>query len=140
MCAKYRIAKVFGLQKIHYNNYICFVLFQCETPPAYFGDSIIRHGAIIIRIFTAPMPLFMRFVEKDEDKNILSYWATYSHIRISNLIDTERRTKSSAIIYSIIETAKTNGLKVYDYVEHLLTEIPGHEDDTDLSFLDGLLP
>ena len=56
------------------------------------------------------------------------------------LIDTVRGAKSSAIIYSITETAKANGLKVYDYVEHLLTEIPKHEDDTDLSFLDDLLP
>jgi transposase len=56
------------------------------------------------------------------------------------LIDTIRGAKSSAIIYSITETAKANGLKVYDYVEHLLTEIPKHEDDTDLSFLDDLLP
>lgn len=56
------------------------------------------------------------------------------------LIDTIRGAKSSAIIYSITETAKANGLKVYDYVEHLLTEIPKHEEDTDLSFLDDLLP
>lgn len=56
------------------------------------------------------------------------------------LIDTIRRAKSSAIIYRITETAKANGLKVYNYVEHLLTEIPKHENDTDLSFLDDLLP
>ena len=56
------------------------------------------------------------------------------------LIDTIRGAKSSAIIYSITETAKANGLKVYDYVEYLLTEIPKHEDDTDFSFLDDLLP
>ena len=46
------------------------------------------------------------------------------------LIDTIRRAKSSAIIYSITKTAKANGLKVYDYAEHLLTEMPKHEDDT----------
>ena len=56
------------------------------------------------------------------------------------LIDTVRGAKSSAVIYSITETAKANGLKVYEYVEHLLTEIPKHLDDTDLSFLDDLLP
>ncbi len=33
-----------------------------------------------------------------------------------------------------------NNLKPYDYYEHLLTEIPKHMDDTDLSFLDDLLP
>ena len=56
------------------------------------------------------------------------------------LIDTIRGAKSSAIIYSITEIAKANGLKVYDYVEHLLTEMPKHEDDTGRSFLDDLLP
>ena len=56
------------------------------------------------------------------------------------LIDTIRRAKSSAIIYSITKTAKANVLKVYDYAEHLLTKIPKHEDDTDRSFLDDLLP
>ncbi len=56
------------------------------------------------------------------------------------LIDTVRGAESSAVIYSITETTKSNGLKVYEYVEHLLTEIPKHMDDTDLSFLDDLLP
>lgn len=56
------------------------------------------------------------------------------------LIDTIRGAKSSAIIYSITETAKANNLKVYEYVEYLLTEIPKHEDDTNLDFLDDLLP
>ena len=56
------------------------------------------------------------------------------------LIDIIRGAESSAIIYSIIETVKANNLKVYKYVEHLLTEIPKHEDDTDRAFLDDLLP
>ena len=56
------------------------------------------------------------------------------------LIDTVRGAKSSAIIYSITETAKANGLKGYDYVEYLLAEIPKHEDDTDRLFLDDLFP
>ena len=56
------------------------------------------------------------------------------------MIDTIAGTKSSAIIYSIAETAKANNLKPYDYFEYLLTEIPKHLDDTDRSFLDDLLP
>ena len=56
------------------------------------------------------------------------------------MIDTVAGAKSSAIIYSIAETAKTNNLKPYDYFEYLLTEIPKHLDDTDRSFLDDLLP
>ena len=56
------------------------------------------------------------------------------------MIDTVAGAKSSAIIYSIAETAKANNLKPYDYFEYLLTELPKHQDDTDRSFLDDLLP
>ncbi|MFT9494213.1 IS66 family transposase [Anaerosolibacter sp.] len=48
--------------------------------------------------------------------------------------------KASAIIYSIAETAKANNLKPYHYFELLLTEIPKHMEDTNLDFLDDLLP
>ena len=43
------------------------------------------------------------------------------------------------MIYSLVETAKANYLIVYEYFELLLTEIPQHMDDNDLSFLDNLL-
>lgn len=56
------------------------------------------------------------------------------------MIDTIAGAKSSAIIYSIAETAKANNIKPYDYFEYLLTEIPKHLDDTDLSFCEDLLP
>ena len=56
------------------------------------------------------------------------------------MIDTINGAKSSAIIYSIAETAKANNLKPYEYFEHLLTEIPKRMDDSDRSFLDDLLP
>ena len=56
------------------------------------------------------------------------------------MIDTINGATSSAIIYSIAETAKANNLKPYDYFEHLLTEIPKHEDDTNTDFLEALLP
>lgn len=56
------------------------------------------------------------------------------------MIDTISGAKSSAIVYSIIETAKANNLKPYEYLNHLLTEIPNHMDDTDRSFLKDLLP
>lgn len=55
-------------------------------------------------------------------------------------IDTISGAKSSAIIYSIAETAKANNLKPYEYFEYLLSEIPEHMDDTDKSFLEDLLP
>lgn len=56
------------------------------------------------------------------------------------MIDTIAGARSSAVIYSIAETAKANNLKPYDYFEYLLTEIPKHLDDTDRAFLDDLLP
>lgn len=56
------------------------------------------------------------------------------------MIDTINGAKSSAIIYSIVETAKANHLKPYDYVQYLLEEIPKHMDDKDCSFLKDLLP
>lgn len=56
------------------------------------------------------------------------------------MIDTIAGAESSAIIYSIAETAKANKLKPYDYFEHLLSEIPNHMNDKDLSFLEDLLP
>ena len=52
-------------------------------------------------------------------------------------------SESSAIIYSISETAKLNNLRLYYYFKHLLTELPkmvdenGNIDDT---HLDKLLP
>ena len=56
------------------------------------------------------------------------------------MIDTIKGANASAVIYSVAETAKANGLKPFEYFEHLLNEIPEHMDDHNLSFLDDLLP
>ena len=59
------------------------------------------------------------------------------------LIDTPSGAEASAVMYSIVETAKANGLKVYDYFKLLLEEIPKHMDDKSSEskeFLDELLP
>lgn len=56
------------------------------------------------------------------------------------VIDTINGARTSAVIYSIAETAKANNLKPYEYFEHLLTVIPEHMEDTDRSFLEELLP
>ena len=56
------------------------------------------------------------------------------------MCDTIHGAEDSAIIYSITETAKANDLKPYEYLKHLLTEIPKHMDDTDMDFLEDLLP
>ena len=56
------------------------------------------------------------------------------------MIDTVNGATSSAIIYSIAETAKANQLKPYEYFEYLLIEIPKHMDDKNSNFLEELLP
>lgn len=56
------------------------------------------------------------------------------------MIDTINGAHSSAIIYSIAETAKANSLKPYDYFVYLLEEIPKHMDQEDRTFLENLLP
>ena len=56
------------------------------------------------------------------------------------MIDTINGAHSSAIIYSIAETAKANSLKPYDYFVYLLEEIPKHMEQKDRTFLEDLLP
>lgn len=43
-------------------------------------------------------------------------------------------------IYSLVETAKANHLRVYDYFEYILTELANHQDDTGREFLSDLMP
>lgn len=57
-----------------------------------------------------------------------------------NFMETDNGAKASAIIYSIVETAKANEINTYKYLELLLTELPEHTNDKNLSFLDDLLP
>ena len=56
------------------------------------------------------------------------------------LIESDKGAKASAMIYSIIETAKANNLNTYKYLELLLTVIPQHMNDKNLDFIDALLP
>lgn len=53
--------------------------------------------------------------------------------------NTPRGARVSAILYSIVETAKENGLKPYEYITCLLQQLP-NIDTTDPSALDTLLP
>ena len=54
--------------------------------------------------------------------------------------DTPKGATSSAAIYSLIETAKANGLNVYAYLEHLLLYMPGSEWQRYPEELDNLMP
>ena len=38
---------------------------------------------------------------------------------------------ANAILYSLIETAKANGIDCYAYLSHLLTELPKQDSDID---------
>ena len=54
--------------------------------------------------------------------------------------NTGKGAKSSAILYSIIETAKANGLIPYDYLTTLFEMLPLLNDESDQKEMDSLLP
>ena len=54
--------------------------------------------------------------------------------------DTPKGAKASAAIYSLVETAKANGLNVYAYLQHLLQYMPGSEWQRYPEELDTLMP
>ena len=56
------------------------------------------------------------------------------------MIDTIRGAEASAIIYSIVETAKSNNLKIYDYLKYLLEELPKHVNTFKNEIPDNLFP
>lgn len=62
------------------------------------------------------------------------------HKHAWKLIDSIDGARSSAIIYSITETAKANNLNPFRYLEHILDVMKDHQDDTDYRFMDELLP
>lgn len=62
------------------------------------------------------------------------------HKHAWKLIDSIDGAKSSAIIYSITETAKENNLNPFRFLTHILTILKDHQDDTDYSFIEELLP
>jgi len=56
------------------------------------------------------------------------------------MIDTIYGADASAVVYSLVETAKANNLNIYSYLEYLLTEIPKHDWEHDDSYIEDLLP
>ncbi|MBE6018512.1 MAG: IS66 family transposase [Lachnospiraceae bacterium] len=57
-------------------------------------------------------------------------------------IDTVAGAEASAVLFSMSETARANGLKPYEYFQYLLTEIPKHQDEShkEMSWIEDLLP
>lgn len=45
-------------------------------------------------------------------------------------VDSIRGAEASAIMYSLVEIAKSKGLLVYRYLKYVLTEIAAHHGDT----------
>lgn len=56
------------------------------------------------------------------------------------IIASERGAKASAVLYSIAETSKANGLKPYEYFKYLLESMLEHLDDAPVDYIDDLLP
>lgn len=56
------------------------------------------------------------------------------------IADTKNGAEASGVLYSIAETAIANGLKPYYYFKYVLEEMILHQDGTDRSFLQDLLP
>ena len=52
----------------------------------------------------------------------------------------ENGAQASAIIYSLVETAKANDIRVFDYLTLLLQELSSPAKDEDKSFIKDLLP
>ena len=63
-------------------------------------------------------------------------------IDLKNFVMTESSNgaKASAILYSLVETAKANMINTFEYFSLLLTEIPQHMDDKNHNFINDLLP
>lgn len=58
-------------------------------------------------------------------------------------MNTVRGAQASAVIHSVTETARANGLNVYYYMRHLLTELPQllqTREKLDESLLEPLMP
>jgi len=102
-----------------------------------FGDAVgyARNQEKYLRVFLTDGD-----VPIDNNASERAIWGFCIGKKNWQMINTIHGAKSSAIIYSIVETAKANNLKPFDYVQHLLEEIPKHMNDKDCSFLEDLLP
>lgn len=54
--------------------------------------------------------------------------------------DTPKGADSSAVVYTLVETAKANGLELYTYLLQVLTELPCLEKNPSLENLNAFLP
>lgn len=57
-----------------------------------------------------------------------------------NVIGTKNGATSSAILYSIAETAKANNLKTFEYFQYLMEQILIHLDDDPRDYMESIMP
>ena len=57
-----------------------------------------------------------------------------------HMISSKRGARASAILYSLAETSKANGLKPYEYFKYVLEQMLEHLDDKPADYIDNLLP
>lgn len=93
----------------------------------------------VYEVYQYDFPAFGAFCFKVTSRGFCSAIASLTR-RIFAIIDTVHGAEASAIIYSLVETAKANNLKIYEYLKYLLEKIPEHMDDANLEFIDDLLP
>jgi len=56
------------------------------------------------------------------------------------MIDTVRGAEANAVLYSLAETSKANGLCSYEYFRYLLTELPKYVHDLETEIPESLFP
>ena len=56
------------------------------------------------------------------------------------MIDTIKGAEASAVLYSLAETSRANGLRSYEYFRYLLTELPKYIHDFDTEIPESLFP
>lgn len=83
---------------------------------------------------------FINYLESDEltpDNNIIENAIRPFVIGRKNWLfsNTPRGARSSAVLYSIVESAKDNNLNVYNYLRYLFTKLPYAESSDDINKL-----
>ena len=84
--------------------------------------------------------LYFLFLPAEADASAFVDLAPFTGEKCINSI---KGAQASAVAYTIVETAKLNGLNSYYYLEHRLTELPRLADKDgiiDTATLDPLLP
>ena len=56
------------------------------------------------------------------------------------MIDTIKGAEASAVLYSLTETSRANGLRSYEYFSYLLTELPKYIHDFETEIPESLFP